>query len=269
MANENVYYDLEPVYYSEGARSKDPVQGALFTEHPQGILFSVAPFADVPGVHDAPVLSVADSSMIEQTSPDGENSERAVLATKSEFHDKCRDMVRYSELNGTPLSLLFADVDKFKLINDKYGHDEGDVMAEHLIDMFSQLPHTPGRVGGDEFALVAHVDEEGILAYKAHLQEAFGEILARPENAHLREIEGLGISIGIATFEQGMTSRDLLIKADKAMFAEKKSKLSLDAIQQIALRAAQLILEGAKIRPRDLTHLDDLYPLNEHKDSTD
>lgn len=67
-----------------------------------------------------------------------------------------QEMRRFSR-SGTPLCLAILDLDKFKLINDTYGHDFGDKVLKHFAQVLSttvRLSDTPARIGGEEFAIV-------------------------------------------------------------------------------------------------------------------
>jgi len=113
---------------------------------------------------------------------------------------------------------------------------------------------TPGRIGGDEFAiLLRDTDEEGAKVVVERLREAIAEYLDRPESYKLRELN-VGVSLGAASLKPNMTtSTDLLRVADKAMYEDKMNQLRPLSQEQVAhLQAAEKHLAEAKIRPRDL-----------------
>lgn len=121
--------------------------------------------------------------------------------------------------------LLFFDIDGFKAINDNYGHDAGDEFLIQLGAFFSEIPllkNSIYRNGGDEFVAILG----GETISKDHIKHLSNFIHKRFENVwKLKNGEALcNISIGVACFpEDGRTSKELLQKADKAMYQVKKS----------------------------------------------
>lgn len=131
--------------------------------------------------------------------------------------------VQRAERYGNPLSVLFLDLDRFKLVNDHYGHLIGSdtlrTLAKLLSDCVRQVD-TLARYGGDEFTILL-VDTPHEIAIKVAER-----IRAAVEN-HLFEAGAAGslrltISIGVATCpDHGETREPLLDAADKAMYRAK------------------------------------------------
>jgi diguanylate cyclase (GGDEF)-like protein len=120
---------------------------------------------------------------------------------------------------------MFIDLDKFKAINDSYGHDAGD----KVLKIVSERLHTSvrgadsvGRQGGDEFLyLMLEVKDESDVA---HIAEKLIETIGKP-----CEFDGLALSvkpsIGIALYPQDGRSAQVLLKnADSAMYKAKQSE---------------------------------------------
>jgi diguanylate cyclase (GGDEF)-like protein/PAS domain S-box-containing protein len=128
-------------------------------------------------------------------------------------------------------ALLIADLDRFKQINDEFGHAAGDealrmvsrVLAENLRETDTVGRDEGGlvaRLGGDEFALLLpETDAAGAEAVGERLVAA---LAAEPLRLGDREVR-LGISIGVATFggAEFTTAEDLLAAADRAMYVVK------------------------------------------------
>jgi diguanylate cyclase (GGDEF)-like protein/PAS domain S-box-containing protein len=128
-------------------------------------------------------------------------------------------------------ALLIADLDRFKQVNDEFGHAAGDealravsrVLAANLRTTDTVARDEGGlvaRLGGDEFALLLpETDAAGAEAVAGRLVEA---IVAEPLRIGDREVR-LGISIGVATFGAGdfPTAEELLSAADRAMYVVK------------------------------------------------
>lgn len=129
-----------------------------------------------------------------------------------------------------PLSLIMLDVDDLKEVNDGYGHAVGDEVLIALARMMQQSIRSSeiaGRVGGDEFTIVLpETEPRGAIALAERLIEGLPEALRSwpnlPEAARIAET--VGISVGIAGNEDGLTSPDrLAARADAALYEAKRT----------------------------------------------
>ena len=125
----------------------------------------------------------------------------------------------------TRFGVVFIDLDRFKPINDAYGHDTGDqvlrVVAARLRNAVRQRD-TVARLGGDEFVVLLEAvsSQERMHSLIASLAEA----VAQPIKLQ-RGVFEIGASIGMAFFpEDGESVDQLLLVADKLMYAEKQRK---------------------------------------------
>jgi len=123
--------------------------------------------------------------------------------------------------NGQPLSLIMLDLDNFKNINDKAGHDAGDVALRMLADTLRaelRAEDTAARFGGDEFVMILpQADDEGALLVAERLRKRIEQTV----------VPGFGqvtASFGIASFPAHASSRDtLVVAADRALYNSKDS----------------------------------------------
>ena len=131
--------------------------------------------------------------------------------------------VRRADRYGTELSLLFLDLDRFKLVNDRHGHLVGSQMLRQLsrvlLDCIRQVD-TLARYGGDEFTIVlpdtGHEAARNVAERIRQLVEATDFEARRGETMHVT------CSIGFATFPlHGSDRATLLDAADKAMYRAK------------------------------------------------
>ena len=125
-----------------------------------------------------------------------------------------------------PLSLLFFDVDRFKEINDNYGHLAGDVVLRAVADQVRQLMRasdTVVRYGGDEFAIVMpETGKEGLGIFAERVRSGIEGITIPVDQEQL----GVTISVGGATFkgiDPAVDKMVILGAADKAIYRAKGS----------------------------------------------
>ncbi len=136
-----------------------------------------------------------------------------------EFAEK---MLTLAKRENKPLSILFMDLDKFKPINDVYGHQVGDEVLKLVarrLEKFARSSDTISRYGGDEFV---------ILAYDCAKQDAkaFAERLIKAIEEPMKIdqlVLQLSASVGIATFpEDGDELTKLIRIADERLYIAKK-----------------------------------------------
>ncbi|MFC3195813.1 diguanylate cyclase domain-containing protein [Marinicella sediminis] len=137
--------------------------------------------------------------------------------------------------DGEPpgMAVLFLDLDKFKLVNDHYGHDAGDICLIHVANKISRELKHEGfvcRLGGDEFLIILPGFSE-IAAIKAKAERLLAAV-ADPFMFRGRQLS-IGASIGIALYpNHGEKFQDLKRAADRAMY---RAKLSADDAICVAL----------------------------------
>lgn len=123
------------------------------------------------------------------------------------FEDRIVSEIAYARRHATELSLLMVDIDKFKSINDNYGHPTGDVVLQHLANTLQRQMRTEdlfSRIGGEEFAVLLR----GIsLANAAHFAERLRTV------AGSTPVTTGGLSIAI-TLSVGCAAQSELDQAD-------------------------------------------------------
>ncbi|WKE66118.1 EAL domain-containing protein [Gallaecimonas kandeliae] len=144
------------------------------------------------------------------------------LPNRGMFMQRLSQALATAKSQEQRLALLFMDLDRFKTVNDTYGHRVGDGLLIEAANRLQQVVgerDTLARLGGDEFVVIVHeVDKPEQLI---PLCEALLAALARPFNIYGREFF-LSTSIGISLFpDDGKQPEALLRNADMAMYHAK------------------------------------------------
>lgn len=138
-----------------------------------------------------------------------------------------RDLTRavaYGARYGAPAALLLADLDRFKPVNDQYGHPAGDQALRHVADILRRNVRTSdsvGRLGGDEFVLIIW-QVDGITAEQK--ARSIEEMIATSPLAVGGATLQLGASVGTILLQPGDTAEAALARADAAMYARKRER---------------------------------------------
>lgn len=124
------------------------------------------------------------------------------------------------------LSVVMLDLDDFKAYNDTYGHLQGDVALQELADLLKgscRSADIVARYGGEEFVIILpETSLAGALSVIGKVREMVCGHHFLGFNA--KRDEGLTASFGVASFpEDGLTARELLLSADKALYLAKTS----------------------------------------------
>ncbi len=145
------------------------------------------------------------------------------LPNRRLFNDYLKQKIHESQRNQLPLSVMFLDLDSFKMINDTMGHAKGDELLKQVASRLAgtlRIGDTIGRIGGDEFLIIVQntPDEQTSEIIADKLVKSFH----RPFKLGGNEIY-ITASIGIAMYPIDGENVDTLIKnADIAMYRAKE-----------------------------------------------
>lgn len=155
------------------------------------------------------------------------------LYSRRAFDAQLAEAAKRRQASGKPLSLMFIDVDRFKVVNDTYGHVAGDGVLRVLAAIVSahavQFGGYAARYGGEELVLLCEGLDEKAAVSRA---EALRLDVSRCPfmNSAQAEQGGQGgesgtlrmtVSIGVAELLPGQNASDLVLAADRAMYAAK------------------------------------------------
>ncbi len=129
-----------------------------------------------------------------------------------------RDAARY----GMPVSLVVADLDRFKQVNDNFGHAAGDHVIQTFADFLRDAAarnHVAGRLGGEEFAiLLPGTNLAAARLFAEGTRSAFGAVPIRG----LPQDHRCTASFGVAELQARESFTELMCRADDALYSAKK-----------------------------------------------
>jgi diguanylate cyclase (GGDEF)-like protein len=129
---------------------------------------------------------------------------------------------------AAPFALLFVDLDRFKPLNDRWGHDNGDLaLAEISLRLRNLLrpDDVVARLGGDEFILILRgvSDEDQVQAVRLKIEHALQQPLSTLQGIPEGEAVTVGASVGQALYPRDAQDAQSLLKvADQDMYRNKK-----------------------------------------------
>jgi diguanylate cyclase (GGDEF)-like protein len=136
-------------------------------------------------------------------------------------------LLALSKRDNKPLSILMLDLNKFKDVNDRFGHGFGDEVLRQSARAIAESIRKSDfifRYGGDEFLLILpETGSTGAVKTAHKIRENMGRIsLKAPRGGNY---DGVDSSIGVASFpEVAKDEKDLLTSSDKALYLAKKKK---------------------------------------------
>jgi diguanylate cyclase (GGDEF)-like protein len=134
--------------------------------------------------------------------------------------------------------VLFFDLDKFKPINDTFGHEVGDVCLKTVAEAMrvkSRKSDVPVRLGGDEFVLI--LSNTTLEKSRAHIDELFSYInsLSVPTSEGFAKIN---TSVGIAEYGANDTLESVLNRADEDLYTNKQMRKAAESAREMTQAVA-------------------------------
>jgi two-component system cell cycle response regulator len=141
---------------------------------------------------------------------------------KRYFQDELRQRMQAAQRFGRKLSLVIADIDHFKVVNDTHGHHTGDVVIRELGQILKRLKRETdvvARFGGEEFCVLCEeTGTEGATQLAERVRLELSNTVFEAEGRKLK----VSCSLGVATYPEHGVDRDALFEAaDRALYAAK------------------------------------------------
>jgi diguanylate cyclase (GGDEF)-like protein len=145
------------------------------------------------------------------------------LPNRRQFDEALERYVSSARRHGRPVALMLLDIDKLKEVNDRFGHERGDLLLRSAADGIRDVVRgedLAARIGGDEFAIVlAHSDRAGADEVAQRIRQRLHRAALEPGVRH-----GITASIGIASLPEDATDAASLVRcADTALYLAKKA----------------------------------------------
>lgn len=146
------------------------------------------------------------------------------LHNRASYDDHIAVQIDLAERSGHPLSIIVIDLDKFKDVNDNYGHSFGDMVLKitaKTLNIKSRKSDIACRYGGEELILILpETSRAGAAVAAEKIRIAFEKINYKKPDGGSFKVTG---SFGVASFSKGDTAQALFEKADKAVYNAKEN----------------------------------------------
>lgn len=150
------------------------------------------------------------------------------VANRRKFDEILEKTWKRIQRNKGTISLIMLDIDNFKAYNDNYGHQQGDLVLKQVAHAIRDIPKRANdlvaRYGGEEFAIILpDTSIDGAKAIATQIQERIEQLQIKHEFSGIKDI--LTVSLGICSFPSchDLTSKELIERADIALYEAKKS----------------------------------------------
>lgn len=144
------------------------------------------------------------------------------LNNRRYLSERFREERARAERNQHTLAAIMIDIDKFKAINDSYGHDTGDAVLQDLAVVLRAVVRTGdivARYGGEEFCILL---TEISLEEAAAVAERLRFLIERRQVSSPAGVQQVTVSVGLALWDAGIGDDDLFARADRAMYDVKR-----------------------------------------------
>jgi diguanylate cyclase (GGDEF)-like protein len=167
-------------------------------------------------------LAIYVSRMLSDANLRSETDTLSGLLNRRGFTERAEETLRLADRSGRPVTLVLADIDHFKAVNDTYGHEAGDRVIQAFAQVMSDVAggQAVGRIGGEEFAILM-ADTE--LSTARLVAEGARTAFSQTPMSGLGPDDECTASFGVAQRHGSETYDGLLRRADLALYEAKNA----------------------------------------------
>ena len=200
-----------------------------------GLLYLELPFGEVPlidnrrllviAVAEASALALANASLRETLRSQSIHDPLTGLYNRRYLEEFLSKQLSQAKRKNTPIAIFVLDIDHFKIFNDTYGHEGGDLLLKELGVILQEEIRAGDiacRYGGEEFVILLYDADREIAKQRADdLRRVVAKLRVK---YHEQQLGQITISLGVAIYpENGFLPNELIETADKALYEAKRS----------------------------------------------
>ena len=205
-------------------KSHDKVFGVIeLINSPDDVIFDEADERILTAIADFAGIAISNAKALEKIKQLVITDDLTGLYNSRYFFEQMEYEIERAKRYSSPLSLVFFDLDRFKSVNDTYGHLTGSRLLSEVgavVTLNIRKTDKGARYGGDEFVIILpHTEKSGaiLLAQKLHL-ELHSQLFVSNYGDPLK----VSASFGVAAFpDDALTASELIAAADEAMYLAK------------------------------------------------
>jgi diguanylate cyclase (GGDEF)-like protein len=246
-------------YGYEGTLEVDTVGGRILAATRQ-----IFPYFDLTLENESAYLEIVDRARAELINVSGgfidqllQQQQQIQMLRRQATHDGLTQLMNYqffqetlgreiarARRSGMPLTIIMADIDRFKAVNDTHGHPAGDLAIQTVAEvMRSGLRDTDSiaRYGGEEFSMILfNIQPQDAIIVADRIRQKISETIIAFDKRSFQ----LTMSFGIATLQpdENSTKEDLISRADKALYRAKSDGRNCCRIYQERLKCTAAAL---------------------------
>jgi len=202
----------------------DKIMGILRIDSFQAEAFSIDDLRLLAIIANISALTIHNAKLFKQTEYLAQMDGLTDLYVKRYFWKKLQDLFMKARASGGTFSILLMDLDKFKNLNDRFGHPAGDKVLQktaYVIKEKAGRENISARYGGEEFVVLL---PDITKAEAGNIAENIRDGIEKTPFSIRRQHSPVTISIGVAEFSRGANGPEQLIDAaDKALYRAKNS----------------------------------------------
>ncbi|MDX1397364.1 MAG: GGDEF domain-containing protein [Oceanospirillum sp.] len=213
-----------PLYRGEGARRERFAQSIRVQPmQSEGKRFCVIEVQDVSSMVRREALLNKQAEKLNQMAL---TDELTGIANRRHFNMMLEKELRRSELQGTPLSLVFFDIDFFKQYNDHLGHQAGDkclmAVADYLKSQLESYGYQVARYGGEEFCIILPGQDLDVAQHLAErCRKEIEELGLQHPSSNVAPVVTASFGVSAKSSQQHETQTGLILRADNALYRAK------------------------------------------------